>query len=199
MPRYAITLLSCLALFAVGCGGGAPVVIPKTYTEYNCPDGSFAVLYPDGWTVEANQGPTSAWAKFTSGSALIRVRSDPQASLMDDAGGGRTADRNAPVPELAPVHGIHEMALDGAPDDYGSYQETPAGIQELDCKLGPARFSEFTGTAGYGGGAVHGLRATAIGSKRGVHVVCVCGEADWPKLKRVYNRVIKSVKRGQEE
>lgn len=46
------------------------------------------------------------------------------------------------------------------------------------------------------GGEVHGLRATAIGSKRGVHVVCVCAEEDWRKLRGAYGRVIRSIKRG---
>jgi hypothetical protein len=198
MPRHALGLLGLFVFVVAGCGESAPVKVSKKLVEYNAPDGSFAILYPDGWAIEGNKGPSSAWAKFTSGSAVISVRSDPRASLLDDARGGRNADNSAPSPELAPVHEIHAMALDGAPDEYGSYQETAAGIQELDCPLGPARFSEFTGTVTMGG-EVHGLRATAIGSKRGVHVVCVCAEEDWRKIRGAYGRVIRSVKRGQEQ
>lgn len=124
MPHPALGLLGLFVFVVAGCGESAPVKISKKLVEYNAPDGSFAILYPDGWAVEGNKGPSSAWAKFTSGSAVISVRSDPQASLLDDARGGRNADNSAPSPELAPVHEIHAMALDGAPDEYGSYQET---------------------------------------------------------------------------
>lgn len=199
MARLGFLAIGLTAFSLIGCGGSAPVQVPKTYSDFNSPDGSFAVSYPTGWEVDSNQGPNSSWVKIRSGSALIHVRSDPAASLLDDARGGRTADNSAPSPELAPVHAIHEMGLDGAPDDYGSYQETPAGTQELDIRMGPARYSEFTGTSGFGGSSVHGYRVTAIGSKRGVHAVCVCAEADWPKLRRIYDRVIRSIKRGQEE
>ena len=198
MPRPALGLFGLLVLSIAGCGGSGPVTISKKLVEYNAPDGSFAILYPDGWAVEGNKGPSSAWAKFTSGSAVISVRSDPQASLLDDARGGRNADNSAPSPDLAPVHEIHAMALDGTPDDYGSYQETAAGIRELECPMGPARYSEFTGATTLGG-AVHGYRATVIGNKRGVHVVCVCAEEDWRKLRGAYGRVIRSIKRGQEQ
>ena len=189
-----LTLSSSLLLIA-GCSTQPPVAAPTSYASYNSPDGSFLVNYPDGWSAEGNAGRRLAWARFEMGGAKISVRASAEASLLDDAGGGRTADRNAPTPDLAPVHGIHEMGLDGASEEYGSYQETAAGTQVLDCGVGPARFSEFTATGGIGA-PIHGYRATAIGHKMGVHVVCTCSESDWTTLKPAFDHVLATLDRG---
>lgn len=195
--RSSCFVLLCLTLLgAAGCGGSSgSLTVPKWFASYNSPDGTFKVRYPEGWEADGKAGKQLAWARFKSGAAKISVRADAKASLMDDAKGGRNADRTAPVPELAPVHGIHEIGLDGASEEYGDYQETAAGTQVLDCPLGPARFSEFTGTAGFSG-EVHGYRATAIGNKMGVHVICVCEEADWPAMKPAFDHVLGTLARG---
>ena len=200
MPRstLAVMCVSFACLLLVGCAGSPPVAAVTTYTSYNSPDGAFEVQLPDGWEVTGNAGRSMSWAKAKAGAALVSLRADAKASLLDDAGGGRAADRNALSPELAPVHDIHEMGLDGAPDDYGGYQETPAGTQVLDCPLGPARFSEFTASGSFGG-ALHGYRATAIGHKMGVHVVCVCNESDWTTLKPAFDHVLTTLRRGVAE
>ena len=196
--RFAwIVLLACSTGMLAGCGSQS-VPTPKKFAIYNCSDGTFEVQYPEEWEATFNVGKQMAWANFELGSAKISVKASVKASLLDDAGGGRSADRNAPVPELAPVHGIHEMGLDGAPDEFGSYEEVAPGTLVLDCKLGPARYSEFTGTVGLGG-AVHGYRATAIGHKRGVHVICVCDEADWKRMKPAFGHVLATLKRGLAE
>lgn len=190
-------LLAISSALLTGCGS-EPVPTPKKFLMYNSSDGAFQIEYPEEWEATSNVGKRMSWANFELGGAKISVRADAKASLLDDAGGGRSADRNAPVPELAPVHGIHEMGLDGAPDEYGSYQEVAPGTQVLDCKLGPARYSEFTGTSGLSG-KVHGYRATAIGHKLGVHVICVCPESDWKRMKPGFGHVLATLKRGQQE
>lgn len=199
MPLPSFVVIGVLAACCLGCGGSSgSVAVPKWFAKYNSPDGTFAVRYPEGWETDGQAGKRVAWARFKSGGAKISVRADAKASLMDDAGGGRTADREAPVPDLAPVHGIHEKDLNEVAEEYGDYQETPPGTQVLDCPLGPARFSEFTGTAGFSG-AVHGYRALAIGHKMGVHVVCVCSEDDWPAMKPAFDHVLGTLSRGVAE
>lgn len=199
MPCTQLLAVGLLTVVCIGCGGSSgPPSVPKWFARYNSPDGTFAVRYPEGWDADGKAGKRIAWARFESAGAKIDVRADAKASLMDDAGGGRIADREAPSPDLAPVHGIHELGLDNAAEDYGDFQETAAGTQVLDCPLGPARFSEFTGTAGFAG-AIHGYRATAIGHKRGVHLVCVCPEADWPAMKPAFDHVLGTLSRGDVE
>lgn len=199
MPHLLFLVVGLMAVSSLGCGGSSgSVAVPKWFTKYNSADGTFAVRYPEGWEADGKAGKRVAWARFESGGAKISVRADAKASLMDDAAGGRAADREAPSPEYAPVHNIHEMGLDRAPDEYGDYQETPAGTQVLDCPLGPARFSEFTGTAGFAG-SIHGYRATVIGHKMGVHVICICPESDWAVMKPAFDHVLGTLARGQVE
>lgn len=185
-------LLFALAIFP-GCSS-EPVKVPKAFVNYNAAEGTFACDAPDGWEIEGGGKRGPVWAHFTSGDAVIRIKANPNASLMADAMGGRTADAETP-PELHPAHLIHEKYREDAELQYAGYTETPTSPSILDCKLGPARVSEFTSQGSFGG-AQHGYRATILAHSMGVHVVCLCNEADWAALKPAFDTVLASMKRG---
>lgn len=173
---------------AVGCAG--PAQVPTSYTAYNAKDGTFQCDAPDGWEAKGGGGRGPVWAKFTSGSAEIAIRGNLADSLLADAMGGPSADNNALAIELAPVHILHVERMDAAKEEYGGYTELAGYPQELDCRIGPARISEFTA------GSTHGYRVTAIAHSRGVTAWCTCRESEWTTLKPVFDRVLGSLERG---
>ena len=190
------SMLVCLPVATLlGCGA-PPATAPTAFQSYTSKDYTFQCDYPEGWEASGGGGKRSpVWATFKSGSAEIRIRGDVSGSLLADAAGGRHADAAAEVPELAPVHQIHDgLGKETAMQDYSGYSEV-AGPDEIDVRLGPARRSEFTATTTFGSG-LHGYRVTALGHDKRVVVYCVCAESDWTTLKPAFDQVISSLKRG---
>ena len=184
---FSATAIVCLA----GCGGS--VVIPSSYDNYNSKEGTFALDYPAGWEADGGGKRGPVWAKFTSGSAQIRVNATTTASLIGDisSGGGLGGDAD---PEFAPVQSAHEFNQMTAQEDFGGYKED-GPPQPFRCKLGDARISEFTASGAFGG-QQRGYRMTVLGRDKGVSVTCVCKDSDWAKLEPVYKKVLASVSRG---
>ena len=196
-PWRALTLGLCLASLGplFGCGP-APMTTPTSFLTYNSADGTFACEYPEGWLAEG-KAKRAVWAKFTSGDAKIDFRVNVSGSLMADAMGGRGGDPDLP-PDLQPVHILHVGALEQAQDDLPNYKELPGSPVELECKVGPARLSEFTCTTTLGT-SMHGYRVTTIGHKKAVAVLCLCREGDWQALKPAFDHTLMSITRGVAE
>ena len=194
LVRLAVVVLAFGS--AVGCGGGA-VTVPTSFTHYNAKDGTFACDAPDGWEVKGGGKRGPVWAKFTSGAGVVRINGTLSDSLLGDAMGGRTADSQAIALEDAPVHAIHVANIDKADAEYAGYTEVAGYPQELDCRIGPARVSEFT-ASGLGGG-VHGYRATCLGHDKGLTIYCVVPESQWAKVQPTFDRILASLERGVAE
>jgi hypothetical protein len=180
-------------LFAAGgCGGG--VEAPASFASYNAKDGSFACEYPDGWET-AGGGKGHQWAKFTSGSAEIKVQTNITGSLMGDIAQARnqSAGIDQADEELAPVARVHQMEKEGFAEEIGGCEEQAPVV--IKTGLGDARRSEFT-TSGAFGGTIRGYRATMLSLDKRVRVVCQCSESDWENLQPAFDRVIVSVGPG---
>ena len=184
--RQFIALLAA-TLVVTGCSG--PAQVPTSFSNYNAKDGTFQCDAPEGWEIQGGGGRGPVWAKFTSGGAEIAIRGNLSDSLLGDAMGGRNVDQGTP-PELEPVHILHEERIKDAQDEYSSYIEVAGYPQELECRLGPGRVSEFTS------GGTHGYRATILAHSRGIVAWCTCSESEWTKLKPAFDRVLGSLKRG---
>jgi hypothetical protein len=201
--RILLPGVSCIVLLAVGlsgmtgCGSG-PVAAPTEFADYNSPGGTFACQYPKNWEADGGGKRGLEWAKFKSGPAEIKIDAGVAASLMAGPGGGFTGEvPQEVVPELEPVHGIHQAAQRDAEQQFSGYKEV-GEIEVIEVTLGPARRSEFTAASTFGSG-LHGYRATALGKDKGLYVYCVCPESDWKTLQPAFDKVLLSLRRGQAE
>lgn len=180
----------------VGCGGGA-AQIPTTFAIYNAKDGTFACDYPENWEKKGGgRGNTPVWAKFTSGSAMIHLKTSVAASLMSGPAGNRSGG-DLPL-DLEPVHQIHIRYEKDAKEEYDGYTELPGGPVPMKCSLGPARMSEFNYSTSFGT-QMHGYRVTILGHDKGVMVYCICPESEWKVLQPSFNQVLASLERGTAE
>jgi len=194
--RWIVPLVVALAGTA-GCGSG-PVAAPTDFADYNSPGGTFACEYPKGWQADGGGKRGLEWAKFKSGPAEIKIDAGAAASLMAGPGGGFTGEiPQEVVPELEPVHGVHQMFQKDAEKQFSGYKEV-GEIEVIDIALGPARRSEFTASSTFGSG-LHGYRATALGKDKGLYIYCVCPESDWKTLQQAFEKVLLSLRRGQSE
>ena len=101
------------AVVLAGCGGGAEA--PTGYANYNAKNGAFACDYPENWESDGG-GKSNHWAKFTSGSALVRIKTDITGSLMGDIAQSQN--------QSAGIDGAYTaLAFDGA-DPVIAYQAT---------------------------------------------------------------------------
>jgi hypothetical protein len=181
-----------------GCGS-APVSAPSSYAEFNSKGGTFALKYPQGWQADGGGKRGLEWAKFTSGSAEIKVDTGVTGSLSADIAQSKLGgDSSVPIPpEEEPIHGVHLMRQKDAEQQFSGYKEV-GSVEVIDVSLGPARRSEFTADTTFGSG-LHGYRATMLGKDKDVTVYCTCPESDWATLQAAFDEVLKSVKRGQAE
>lgn len=191
-PSQAIAFIALGILAIAGCGGGAATV-PTSFTHYNAKDGTFACDAPEGWEIKGGGKRGPVWAKFTSGGAVVRINGSLSDSLMGDAMGGRNADLQAEALELAPVHILHVANEDKARDEYSGYAELDGYPQELDCRCGPARVSEFTS------GGKQGYRVTCLAHDKGLTIYCVAPAKQWDELKPSFDRILASLERGIRE
>jgi len=191
----ALAALSGGLLAAGGCGGSLEA--PTSFDSYNAKDGSFACQYPAGWEA-AGGGKGHQWAKFTSGSAEIKIETNISGSLIGDIAQSRNqaAGIQDAHEDLAPVAQVHEMEKEGFAEDMSNYEEQAP--QTVRTGLGDARKAEFTASGTFGG-TIHGYRVTALSRDRRVQVVCQCSESDWETLRPAFDRVIESLAPGKPE
>jgi hypothetical protein len=186
---------------ASGCGGSTGAA-PTSYKTWNATDGTFSIKYPEDWKAEGGGKHGVQWAEFTKGNAKIKVDVSTVSSLLGDIArsAGTAAGVGSPFsgidPEveekMAPVAVAHNFAKEFAEDAYARYQEEEA--QLVQCGLGDARKSEFTASGGLGG-KLHGYRATALSTNKGVHVTCICSEKNWKTLQPAFDEILNSLGR----
>jgi hypothetical protein len=185
----------CVAGLVVAAGCSGPVAIPASYKTYSAKDQSFAVDYPENW--KAVGGGQSGYysARFTSGSASIRVTADMVGSVIGDI--ARSQSRMAGtehIEQFKPINKVHELGNKQMAEEWSSYQEQPAA--PFRSGFGEGRLSEFTAGGSFGG-KMHGYRLTALSVDRRITVVCYAREADWQKLKPAFDKVNASLKSGR--
>lgn len=180
-------------LIVAGCSG--QVAMPTSYQNYNAKDQSFAIDYPANW--EAVGGGQSGFysARFTSGSASVKVSADMTGSVVADiAKSQATMAGGENIEELKPIVKVHAMGKQQMAEEWGKYEENePANVNS---GFGESRQSEFKASSGFGG-KVRGSRLTALSVDRRITVVAVCKERDWDKLKPVFDKMIASLQRGR--
>jgi hypothetical protein len=189
-----IAVATGASVLALGCAP-APVTAPTAYAAYNHKTGIFACEFPQGWEQDGGGNRGQFWATSKSGPAEIRLRANSTGSLLGDIMGGPN-DSELP-PELQAAHKVHVLGAKGIEGEYPGYKEV-GQPKVLDVTLGPARVSEFTYQTTFGSG-MHGYRATVIGHDKGVTVFCICPESDWKTLQPAFDRLLKSLKRGESE
>jgi len=180
-----------------GCGG--KVVVPESYTTYHAKDGSFSIDYPEGWEA-AGGGKGHYWAKFTSGSAEIRVETNVSGSLIGDIAGSGMGDMlgmdlsQEEMDDLSPVAKVHEFEKEQVAESLSGYEEKKP--ETVRSGLGDTRKAEFTASGSFGG-TLKGYRATALSRDRRVRVMCKCSEDDFEALKPAFEKVIESLGLGK--
>lgn len=192
-----------------------PVETPTKFVQYKSSDGNFRCEYPDGWSKRGRSlQAVMSGADFSKGSAEISAMADLQGSLIADIAkspGGGMAGVELPgnlagqaglagavaAAQKRPVEVVHEREGKHAEEklEVSNYQEKET--KPFTSALGEGRYTEFTGDAPFPKGAMHGYRATILGTDRAVYVYTSCTEGDWPKLNKAFLRVIGSVKPPQ--
>jgi hypothetical protein len=182
------------ALASAGCAGKA--VVPTSYDTYNSKDGSFQIQYPAGWESDGGDRSGYAWAKFTSGGAVISVDANIAGSIMGDIAKTKMLhlgiqtdqeDRNNPV---AVVHAQEKPDFE---EEEGVTEQEPAIVKT---GFPDARKSEFSGTKTFGG-TIRGYRVTALSTDKRIRVVCECPESEWEALKPAFDKAIESMAMGK--
>jgi hypothetical protein len=186
------TLIAGLSSLA-GCS--EPVSAPTKFDPYKSQDSAFSCTYPDGWTMEqgAHGDNSDSWAKFTKGSAEIRVRADVGGSLMGDIakasafGSSKLGEQNA----LATVHSDQKPLI---AQEYSSYKEAAARtIKTPSFAIG--RQSDFTADT-FLGTHLQGIRTTFMAPNRRVSIVCTCASDNWKALEPAFRKVVEGVRAG---
>ena len=191
---WALAAVVGAALAVAGCAGKA--VVPTSYDTYNSKDGSFQLQYPAGWDADGGDRSGYAWAKFTSGNAVISVDANLAGSLMGDVAKSKIHIPGIQVEQGAerdPVAAVHAQEKQGFEDDEGVTEQ-----QAVVVKTGfpDARKSEFTGTKTFGG-SIRGCRVTALSSTKRIRLVCECPESEWEALKPAFDKAIESLGMGK--
>jgi hypothetical protein len=168
--------------------------MPTSYQNYNAKDQSFAIDYPANWKAVGGGQSGFYSARFTSGSASVKISADMVGSVVGDiAKSQATMAGGEEIEELKPIVKVHEMGKNQMAEEWGKYEEgTPTNVQSA---FGEGRQAEFTASSGFGG-KVRGIRLTALSVDRRISVVAVCKPADWDRLKPVFDKMIASLQRG---
>jgi predicted DNA-binding WGR domain protein len=175
--------------------GALPELDANLVTQsFTVKDGAFSCKHPDGWEVESGSRPdnTYSWAKFTKGSATLRINADVTGSLIADIeksfGGEGEGDES-------PVASAHEMARRTASEEFDDYKEG-AARSITSPGLGDGRIAEFeAGGSGLLSTHYHGYRATLLTQNRRLTILCWCPEKQWDALKPTFFAFIQGVKR----
>jgi hypothetical protein len=170
-------------------------------TTYKAKDQSFAIDYPENW--EATGGGQAGFysARFTSGSASIKVTADMVGSVIGDIAksqtqmlGGGALEEMEELEELEPVHQVHEMGKEKMAEEWANFEESPPATVQT--AFGEGRLAEFIGNGSFGA-EVRGWRLTALGVDRRITVVCCATEKDWETLRPTFEKAIASLKHGR--
>ncbi|NUQ62218.1 MAG: hypothetical protein HUU20_07005 [Pirellulales bacterium] len=191
--RVLVAGFGVAGLLATGCSG--PVAAPTSFTTYAAKDQSFAIDYPDSW--EAVGGGQSGFysARFTSGSASIKVTADMVGSVIGNIVDPNSTSSTEEVPEeLKAIYQVHEMGKEKMAEEFANFQESPA--TPVQTAFGDSRLAEFIGGGSFGG-KMHGYRLTALGVDRRITVVCCCRENDWKTLEPAFRKAIATLKHGR--
>ena len=175
--------------------------LPKLYVRivfaYNCKDGNFKISLPAGWQVQSSGKGRYASARFTSGKALISVKTSLAGSLfgsMAETGVLKVTHPNQPV-RRSPVTSVHLMEKESFQENEGVEEEDPMKIQT---GLGEGQKSEFHGSNAFGA-ETHGYRVTTLSRDYRIRVVCKCPASEWESLQPAFDKVIESVGFGRAE
>ncbi len=181
------------ALASAGCAGKA--VVPTSYDTYNSKDGSFQIQYPAGWETDGGDKSGYAWAKFTSGGAVISVDANMAGSLMGDIAKSKILHLGIQTDQedRSPVASVHAQEKPGFEEEEGVTEQEPAPVKT---GFPDARKSEFSGTKTFGG-TIRGYRVTALSPNNRIRVVCECPESEWEALKPAFDKAIQSVAMGK--
>lgn len=194
--------LLVVTLGLAGCGGGA-VPAPTAYKVWQAKDSTFAIKYPEDWKAEGGGKHGVQWAEFSKGNAKITINCSTISSVTADIAGsaGRLAGVGNPLSEIdqeaaddvAPVAAAHEFYLNGVQQEIKGYKESDAVT--IRSAIGDTRKSEFTARQGIGT-KLHGYRATALTTNKGVHILCQCTEANWKTLQPAFDEILVSLAYG---
>jgi hypothetical protein len=187
--------LAIAIISAIGLGGcESRAVIPSSYETYFVKNGIFKIKYPVGWEVKGGGANNIAWAEFSSGGAVISIKTNLAGSLLGDrAQASKQMMGNQPVdPSLEPVAVVHEAEKDDFEESEGVKERDPVVITT---GFGDSRKSDFTGQSTFGA-STRGYRVTALGLDHRIRVVCRCPESEWAALQPAFDQVIESVARG---
>ena len=215
-PLPKILLCSFLALCAFGALAFVvlnkkpePVAAPAKFVVYTPSDKAFAFAAPQGWARHSSaSGGIMSSVGYEKSSAKVDVLSDLEGSLMADLSRGpgqmpdlppgmMSPEMEAKMKEMnrPPVEKLHETRKGRVGDAVEHYQERP--MQTLNTPLGEGRCSEWSGDAGrFGGGIMHGYRATVLSGDRRIIFVCRCRESDWKTLKPAFDKMLVSLAPG---
>lgn len=205
----AVAVLALIAYFVFRTP--PPVAVPTSFATFTAADGSFTCDTPGGWDTRAvgaaagdKQLTNSDGVFLTSGNAKIEITTT---TVAGQAMGELVLGKET-VPESmtgSAAAALHRRSKKGLKNRLKGYQET--AVAKFQSRMGgmifkegrfepDARLSEYTATGNqYGfGGKVHGYRASLTGPTLIASVVCQCSEADWPKLKPAFLRVIASLR-----
>ena len=185
-------LVTALFVSTVGCGPGEPVAVPKSYENWNSPDGTFTLEYPKGWDAEGNGNRSRgiAWALFTK--RALRVRLD--ASFADSLGVGAQG-MNEDFEIMPLEEALQKKYRSHFEERFRGFEEDEGESKRL--QLGPAFINKFSGKAG--GIKTKGIRATIIANDRTVYFEAHCPESQWEDFEPVFEKMLDGVKRGVEE
>jgi hypothetical protein len=151
----------------------------------------FRVKYPPGWEVESGaRGTSNPWARFTKGSAKIRIKTSMGASALGTMMNPGGVDDGETPEELTPVAEIHRLMKDQFAETYSGYEEQPAIT--IKTGFGDGRLSEFTADGSWGS-KLKGIRLSCLGLRYQFTLMGHCAEADWDACRPIFEYVAESL------
>jgi len=187
----------------------AAIAAPTKYAAYSASDKAFACLAPDGWTrVQSGGGGMMSGVDFTNGGAKVDINSDLQGSLMADISRGPSMPELPTGMTMSPamqaemkeaarpaVEKLHIAGKGHVGEEIKEYEEQP--MRTVSPPIGEGRCSEWSGdSASWGGGKLHGYRATFLTGERRVTFVCRCPESSWKALQPAFDKMLAGLAPG---
>jgi hypothetical protein len=197
MRRSASNALAaaCVTLGLMQVAGcGERLAAPKAFVTYHDKEGAFSCLYPEGWEKEGGGRSDYSWAKFSKGSAQIKISADFAGSVLADIAKSTSGPFGSGDDSEPPVAKIHEMMKKNMADEFSNYREKAA--KPITTALGEGRQSEFTASGSFNM-RLRGTRTTLLSNDRRITVICSCPATDWRTLKSAFDKVVKSVTAGR--
>ena len=185
-------LVSAFFVTVLGCGPGAPVEVPQSFKNWNSPDGTFALEYPEGWEADGkgNRSRGIAWALFTK--RALRVRLD--ASFADSLGVGAQG-MNGDFEVMPLEEALQKKYRSHFEERFRDFDEDEGEAKRFN--LGPGFINKFSGKDG--SIKTKGIRATIVARDRSVFFEAHCPESQWEDFEPVFERMLDGIKPGVEE